>query len=256
MTDRSEQAQCRRGFTLIEVILAMAISMMVIAGISWLFITIIGTWMAHKAGDIELQHMHSKLAFLDNELSIEPSRPTSGDDEIDRSVQWRGVPGEELYSAVNWLSWGRASPPVFFKQGDWKDDMGTRMYLRYDRRRGISIVWHPDDARIERLDIQGFDVEDYIYEFPLISDVQQLEYGYYDSERDLWEFETATASTNSEDNPPIPDAISITLFQSEDTPVYIYIAKDAEQGGNAEVVPSPNLGNPDSGNPNRGDGIQ
>lgn len=174
------------GFTLVEVLLAMAISMMILAGVGYLYYSIAIAWSSHKEGDLELQHHHSIFAFLEDEISIKPSLPVRETKGIDSSLQWLRLPDSNHYDPI-YLSWVAKNPPAFLTSGQWIDGFSVRLFLNFDSREGLSLIWHPEDPKINRMDLEDYEVDDYIFEFVLSTDVSRFQYAYYDSEKDEWE---------------------------------------------------------------------
>ena len=64
--DARKGCSSSRGFTLIEVLLAMVVTVMVLGTCGMLYYSIAQAWISHKQGDVELQHDHSIFAFLNN----------------------------------------------------------------------------------------------------------------------------------------------------------------------------------------------
>ena len=194
-----------------------------------LYFSIAQAWVSHKQGDVELQHTHSIFSFLEKQLSIQPLIPTDSPDEFDSSIVWSSLPEDSEFGPV-YLSWDVEKLPVFLLTGGWMDEMGATLYLKYEADTGLSILWHPNDSRIDRMDFDNYDVTDYIFEFPISLPIVSLSYGYWDSEDERWNIEPHTRNYSPDDQ-GVPDAIILELEEQETVTRTIYIGK--EGGSNA-----------------------
>lgn len=201
------------GFTLIEVLLAMVISMIILSGIGFLYYSIAMAWISHKEGDVQLQHNHSIFAYLEDELSVKPTLPSIGN-ELNVRLQWMRLPGAGNYDPV-YLSWVTESAPAFIRSGSWFDEMGIRFFLKFDSRKGLSLIWHPEDPKIDRIDMPQYDVEDYLFEFPLSSKVSGFAFAYYDREDDEWEEVEHTRNFDPQDR-GLPNAIILSIEERDE----------------------------------------
>lgn len=216
------------GFTLIEVLLAMVVTIMVLATCGMLYFSIAQAWVNHKQGDAELQHTHSIFSFLEKQLTIQPLIPSDSPDEFDPAIRWAQLPEASSFEP-NYLSWQVEKLPVFLKAGDWMDEMGARLYLKYDANAGLAILWHPDDSRIERMDFTNYDVKDYIFEFPIGLKMVSFTYGYWDAEDQQWEMETHTRNYSPGDL-GVPDAVILEIEEREVVSRTLYIGKEGGSG--------------------------
>jgi prepilin-type N-terminal cleavage/methylation domain-containing protein len=221
--------QVKRGFTLIEVLLAMVVSMMILAGIGFLYYSIAMAWISHKEGDTVLQHNHSILAFLEDELSVKSRLPTVGEEDLDEQLQWARLPEAGIYDPV-YLSWVSATPPPFIESTDWYDGLAVRFYLKYDVREGLFLIWHPDDPKISRMSIPNYGVKDYIFEFPLSTKVVGFSYAYYDATDDKWE-EIENSRNFDPKERGIPDAIVLEIEDRERFTRTIYLYQKEQNDG-------------------------
>ena len=217
------------GFTLIEVLLAMLISMLVLAEIVMIYYSISVAWISHKEGDINLQHNHSILAYLESELSINRQLPAINARNLDEQLTWARLPEAGNYDPV-YLSWVSAKPPPFLETSAWYGDFAIRLYLKYDSRQGLSLIWHPEDPMIERMDLTNYDVKDYLFEFPLSDKVVGCKFAYYDSEKEEWEEIENTRDFNPDDR-GIPDVIILEIEDREQFTQSIYLSNKEEKHG-------------------------
>ncbi len=220
-----------QGFTLIEVLLAMVVTIMVLATCGMLYFSIAQAWISHKQGDAELQHNHSILAFLEDQLCVQSTIPSDAPDSIDLSVSWSKLPEASNFDS-QYLSWGVKELPAFLKTNQWMDHVAARLYLKYDSRDGLSILWHPDDEKIERMDFTNYRVEDFTYEFPLSLNVVSFSYGYWDSEDEEWEIEPHTRNYDPDDN-GVPDALILEIEEQEVIKKTFYIGKEENAVANS-----------------------
>ena len=214
------------GFTLIEVLLAMVISMLVLAEIVMIYYSISAAWISHKQGDINLQHNHSILAFLEEELSIKRQLPSIDTRGLDRKLTWARLPEAGNYDPV-YLSWVCEKPPAFLETSAWYGSFAIRLYLKYDPRQGLSLIWHPEDPMIGRMDMPNYDVKDYFFEFPLSSKVIACTLAYYDAEKNEWDDVEYTKNFDPGDR-GIPDVIILEIEDRERFTQSIYFSKERE----------------------------
>lgn len=211
------------GFTLIEVLAAMAIAMGVLYAIGLIYYSVATAWISHREGDHVLQHQHSIFAFLEDQLSIQQELIAPGYNAENSGVEWRKLPEAGEYEPY-YLSWWMKNPPVFVQWGEWWDGFGARCYLEFDRNSGLALIWHPEDPKIEQLSMGfPFEVEDYMFRFHLSSEVLQLEYAYYDGEKDEWE--NLSALSNQEiDEKGLPVAVIFEVEEREVIRRSIYLS--------------------------------
>lgn len=216
------------GFTLIEVLLAMVVTIMVLATCGMLYFSIAQAWISHKQGDAELQHTHSIFSFLEKQLSLQPLIPSDSPDEFDPGIRWAQLPEASSFEP-HYLSWQVETLPVFLKTADWMDEMGATLYLKYDASAGLAILWHPDDSRIGRMDFTNYNVTDHIFEFPIALNMVSFSYGYWDAEDQQWETELHTRNYSPGDR-GVPDAVILEIEEREVVTRTLYIGKEGGSG--------------------------
>lgn len=216
--------RAERGFTLIEVLLALVVSVMVMTACGMLYYSIALAWIDHRQGDVELQHEHSIFAFLEQEWVIQPNLPSQLPGIVDGSLSWQSLPGASAYDPV-YLSWLTPEPPAFLMTGRWTDHTVTRMYLRFDTREGVSLIWHPDDAKVERMGFTNYRVEDHLYRFPLALDWISLSYAYWDAEQKRWEIEPHLRNYDPGER-GVPDALIFEVEGRELTRRTLYLNQE------------------------------
>jgi len=219
-----------KGFTLIEVLLAMVVTVMVLGTCGMLYYSIAQAWISHKQGDVELQHDHSIFAFLEQQLCIQPNQPDGLPSAVDSSLSWAQLPEASTYDP-KYLSWLVKTPPVFVENGEWTDHFAARLYLKYEPREGLSILWHPDDNRVERMEFTNYQVEDYLYEFPLTDKVVSLRYAYWDKEKDEWVIESHTRNYDPGEK-GVPDALLFEVEEKETITRTLYLGKETSANAN------------------------
>lgn len=213
-----------RGFTLVEVLLAMVVTVMVLTACGMLYYSITLAWIDHRQGDVEQQHEHSIFAYLEQQLAVNPTLPSMVPGSVDASIRWQSLPEASSYDP-QYLSWQVREPPAFLMTGAWTDHMVTRLYLRYDAREGLSLIWHPDDAKVDRLGFTNYRVEDYLYRFPLSLRIVSLTYAYWDLEDETWELEPHLRNYDPGEN-GVPDALIFEIEDRELVQRTLYLAKE------------------------------
>lgn len=216
-----------RGFTLVEVLLALVISMGVFAIVATLYYTIAMSWVGHRQGDAKIQHEISIFGFLNESLSVLPSLKEFDNREIVRGVQWLRLPDSGESDPV-YLSWWAEKRPAFLIGDEEINHFAVRIYLAFDPGNGISLIWHPEDPDMGRmLTRQTFDLEDYIYQYPLWRDVLSVEHGYYELESDQWEWLRDDGRFDPGEN-GVPDVVRVEIETEvgDEKFLAIYLSKE------------------------------
>jgi competence protein ComGC len=217
-----------RGFTLIEILLAMVISMLVLGGVAMLYYGMAVAWMGHKRDDLLVQQQNTMMAVLEQQLMIEPKLPRmQSDGEPSSAISWAQLPGAGLNDPW-YLSWYCPNPPAFLSSEPWAENLAIRVFLRFDRREGLSLLWHPEDERISRMDFPRYDVQEQIrvFYFPTGS-IVGMEYAYYDRQGDQWERRTESKDSGSER--PLPDALVIQTREDGEAQHVIYLGRSGSE---------------------------
>ncbi|OPZ73689.1 MAG: hypothetical protein BWY82_01047 [Verrucomicrobia bacterium ADurb.Bin474] len=219
----------RSGFSLIEVLLALMISMIVIASVTSLFYVFANAWLGYRDSGYERDHAHGVVAFLDGEFSRLSGTSATGDNE---SVQWMKLPEAGPYDP-EYLSWKVTDAPPFLSVSPAFEGMALRVYLRFERERGLSLIWHPeDDLLVDPWRDEPFDPTDHLYEAPLTPMVDSFLYAFYDSEKDEWD-ELDEPWKDQFLKGQMPDVLVIRFLSEDESarPFHVYLP--SASGGDA-----------------------
>lgn len=217
------------GFSLIEVLLALVISMIVISSVTSLFYVFANAWLGYRDSGYEQDHAHGVVAFLEGECSRLSGVSAAGESG---GVEWRKLPEAGPYDP-EYLSWRVVDAPPFLPVSELFEGMGIRVYLRFERDRGLSLIWHPeDDLLVDPWRDEPFDPREHLYEVPLSPMVDSLLYAFYDSEKDEWD-ELDEPWKDQFLKGQMPDVLVLRfLSEKEAVPTFhVYLPRD--RGGDA-----------------------
>jgi prepilin-type N-terminal cleavage/methylation domain-containing protein len=188
----------RRGFTLIEIVLAMALVGLVLVGLNTFIFSMSELWGRNTDVRLFDQHVRAVTRFLQREMvqaslppaaavnatpvGIQPITPSGGSQE--NLVTYMALSGSRI------LSWPSVPLPEVYCS------------LQVRRDKGLYLLWHSD-------------LENHFYDDPpretLVSPfVTALAYDYFDADFNKWTTETALRSDSS-GNPVAPQRLRITF---------------------------------------------
>jgi prepilin-type N-terminal cleavage/methylation domain-containing protein len=188
----------RRGFTLIEIVLAMALVGLVLVGMNTFIFSMSELWGRNTDVRLFDQHVRAVTRFLQKEMvtaTLPPAASVNSTPVGIQSVTAVGASQENLItymelSGNHILSWpGVPLPEVFCS-------------LAVRRDKGLYMLWHSD-------------LENHFNDEPpretLISPfVTALSFDYYDTDFNKWTTETALR-TDSSGNPVAPQRLRVTF---------------------------------------------
>ena len=180
----------RNGFTLIEVLLSLALVGILFAAITFLLGTVSLLWLGSKNEDFFPQHVDGVTLFLNESLRRAESMdtPTAQSNQGDQPaananpqslpVEWARPPGWQEVQDPLLLFRQREAPALFVREGVLLPSINC--YLHWDDRDGLSILWYSDhESEVEN--------PDDLFRTPISRYVTRLEYCYYDVEQDRWD---------------------------------------------------------------------
>jgi prepilin-type N-terminal cleavage/methylation domain-containing protein len=205
MSQRSRNS----GFSLLEVLLSLAVGGMLLTGATAYTISISNIWINEDDGQFFQQHVDGVEFFLNNALAH-----SEAIEKEEGAIAWSRPPGFsefddpllafQLKEAPAILSYGEAPLPA------------VTCYLYLKEREGLALLWYPKLKRIEG-------VED-IYNTALSTFVKSAEYCYYDKESDQWKV-SAFPEEDARGLLILPDLIKLRFeHEGEDpreVPVYL-----------------------------------
>ncbi len=188
----------RRGFTLIEIVLAMALVGLVLVGMNTFIFSMSELWGRNTDVRLFDQHVRAVTRFLQREMvqatlppsaavsstpvGIQPVTPSGGTQE--NLITYMQLSGNRI------LSWPSAPLPEVFCS------------LQVRREKGLYMLWHSD--------LENHFNDDPPRETLVSPFVTALAYDYYDPDFSKWTTETALRSDSS-GNPVPPQRLRLTF---------------------------------------------
>lgn len=165
-----------RGFSLIEVLLAVAVSAMLLAGVSMWLLSLANIWLNQGSDDHFQQHVEGMSVFLNNTIAMSEGFEEQGG-ETGQPVQWQKPPGASEFDDPLLSFTLKEAPPLLVASGDALP--GLTCYLSHDKDEGLFILWHSR--------LQDTEEDEEVFRTPVSKYVKRVEYCYYDREDDSWE---------------------------------------------------------------------
>lgn len=169
MRTRSKQ----KGFTLIEMVIAIALGAVILVAASSLLLSITQLWIKEEHLDDFQGHVHGVRTFLQTHFNEAYYRI----DEKLPSVEWSSPPGVQLGIDEKYLQFYVYAPSPLFPI---ETLVPIVTYLAFDKNRGLSIIWHS----LEKTSVAS---APQIYETPLSQWVKGIKLHYYDLNSNHWE---------------------------------------------------------------------
>ncbi len=162
------------GFTLIEVLLALAIGGTLMTAIMVHVFSLSNIWMNSTGGDFFKQHVDGVTLFLRNALSLSEGL---NEEEKAAPVNWDRPPGYSDLDEPLLTFRLKESPALYVWDGLPRPAVTSHIYFR--ERDGLSLLWYSRLDEVEDLnDVHRTHVSPYITE---------MTYCYYDRETDNWD---------------------------------------------------------------------
>jgi prepilin-type N-terminal cleavage/methylation domain-containing protein len=223
--------QRSRGFTLIEVLLAMVISMGVLFAVSIFYYHMAMAWAGHRRDEQVQQRRHTLMASLEHSLCVAP-RLISNQNAADPSLKWARLSDDALYGP-SYLSWVSEKAPAYLPMAPSSRNLALRCYLRFEPRSGLSLLWEPEDLKMERRIRRDGKNEWEVMQFPLSTEVSRMRYGYYDGETDDWEW-IEDYGNHDPGERGIPDAMELYVGENDESPQLFMLANTPGTAGRQE----------------------
>jgi len=199
----------RRGFTLLEMTLVLAVGGILLLGAGSLVFGLAQLRLAAETAPQEDEHIANLTRFLESVFGMaEPMQNRGeGSGAAEAPVAWRPVPGSSDLNeqALAFRLPGRI--PIFVD-----DELylpAVDCYLRFLDGEGLFLFWQTDEMAAE-------DAED-LRQSLLSPLVTGLEYLWYDQEDEVWDI-SDEAEENDEGQVVLPDFIRLTFRSDEAEP--------------------------------------
>jgi prepilin-type N-terminal cleavage/methylation domain-containing protein len=207
----------RRAFTLIEVVMAMALAGLVLVGLNTFIFSMSELW--GKNSDVRLfdQHVRAVTRFLQREMvraTLPPSASMNATPVGVQPVTPAGLGQDNLItymqlSGSRILSWPETPLPEVFCS------------LQVRRDKGLVMLWHSD--------LENHFNDDPPRETLVSPFVTALAYDYFDTDFNKWTTETVIR-TDSSNNPVAPQRIRLTFAYQHLTREAVVIVPAVPQG--------------------------
>lgn len=193
---RSNLKRTRAGLTFLELLLAVAISGLILTAASQLMFSFAHFWQQSELEPRFSHHVDGVVSFL--QYCLDESDTLSG-------------------NAVSRFGWDRPPeekrPAIHFRLADSHPFFVTEIrpsppvdaWLEFDADRGLSLLWH-----IPAKSTEGT-IE--LHRTPVSTWVEDVEIGYFDKSRNLWEYESY-ASEEKDAKRLAPQALRIMFNQN------------------------------------------
>ncbi len=212
------------GFTLLEVLLALAVGAILLTAASSYVVSLANLWLNSGDDDFFMQHVDGVTLFLNSSLSQAESLGEQAADP----VFWDRPPGYSEFDDPLLTFRLKDSPPILVWEGD--PLPGITGHLHFEHDEGLSLFWYSRLLEIEdENDVRRTDIS------PLVTAVS---YCYYDPESDNWDFFDDPEEDRSGQF-ILPDFIKLR-FEHEDEvrEVPIYIPRTSDRPKYADLLTS------------------
>lgn len=226
-----QRGRLRDGFTLIEILLALALVAILFGAMTFMLGNIALLWLSGKKGDFFPQHVDGVSLFLNEALrrseaivppastpssqggnngGAEESPPATTSTSPTLPVEWARPPGWIDLDDPLLLFRQRETPALFVREGESLPNVNC--YLYFERGEGLSILWYSD------LEEDVEEAED-LFRTELSRYVTAVEYCYYDAEDEEWNIEDdPMRSPDDRDAFLLPQYLKLT-FEYEGTEI-------------------------------------
>ena len=167
----------RRGFTLIEVLLALMIAGLLLTAVSFLVVTMAQIWINRGDDDFFDQHVDGVTLFLNNALLLSEGL----EENATEVVSWSRPPGYSEFEDPLIAFTMKESPALLSFEDRPLSAITCYLFFRGDDE-GLSILWHSELQEIE-------DIDD-VFRSSVSLFVSSIEYNYYDLEEEEWSTES------------------------------------------------------------------
>jgi prepilin-type N-terminal cleavage/methylation domain-containing protein len=206
-----------RGFTLIEIVLSVALVGLVLVGLNTFIFAMSELWGKNTDARLFDQHVRDVTRFLQKEMVGATLPPAAAANSTPVGVQQitpSGAPQENLITYME-LSGNRILT--------WPDSPLPEVYcsLQVRRDKGLFMLWHSD--------LENHFNDDPPRETLVSPFVTALAYDYFDSDFNKWTTETALR-TDSSNNPLPPQRLRVTFTYEKLTRVALVMVPAVGQG--------------------------
>jgi prepilin-type N-terminal cleavage/methylation domain-containing protein len=200
------QLQERKGLTLVELIVSIAIIGTFMTLLSFHLVGLSNLWLNRSEDDFFEQHVDGVILFLNNALEASEGA-AGGEGGSGQPVEWARPPGwSEMDDPLLYFQQAEA-PALFVREG--RSLPAIHAYIHFDQREGLSIIWY------SALDPEEIEEEKDLLRTTISTLVTELDYAYYEMEDDEWEI-TEEPMEDDDDNFRLPDFLRLTFTHPEE----------------------------------------
>ena len=168
----------RKGLTLIEMVVTIALMGIFLSLLSFHLVNLSNLWLSRSDDDFFEQHVDGVVLFLNKALEASEGQMGGEEAATTAAVSWQQPPGwSELDDPL--LAFRQEEAPALLAM-EGSPLPAIRAYLYFDKRDGLSILWY-SELQAEEVEAPGD-----LRRTPVSPWVSQMEYAYYDIERDEW----------------------------------------------------------------------
>jgi prepilin-type N-terminal cleavage/methylation domain-containing protein len=199
----------KSGFTLVEVLLALALSGLLLVAATSLLITLSRAWADRPAvRDAFDAHVDGVARFLVTIMDKATMPPKASDAKspifLDQPVGFSEADDPLISFFV------REAPPLLV----WPRGLAPRVhgYLYFEDGDGLSLLWYSDLQEMEQGEGGKFELEDEddLFKTPISNLCTEIEYCYYDDEEEIWD-KVNEIDEEREEGDPLPDFIRLVF---------------------------------------------
>ncbi len=203
------------GFTLIEVLLALALGGMLLTAVLVHVFSLSNIWTNSTGDDFFKQHVDGVTLFLNNALALSEGL---NNEEQAAPVNWDRPPGYSDFDEPLLTFRLKESPALYAWEGSARPAVTSHIYFR--QRDGLSLLWYSRLDKVEDMnDVHLTRVSPYI---------TQVTYCYYDKESDNWDLQEKPEK-DSDDQYLLPDFIKLRFeYEGELKEVPFYLPQRSQ----------------------------
>ncbi|MEA2067847.1 MAG: prepilin-type N-terminal cleavage/methylation domain-containing protein [Verrucomicrobiota bacterium] len=185
-----------RGFTFLELLLAMAISGIILGASGQLMFSFAHFWKQSELEPRYAHHVDGVVSFL--QYCFDQSENLSGNQV--RRFSWE-VPPEETKPTIHFRL--ETAPPFFVTEI--RPSPQVDAWVVFDEDQGLSLLWHiPAELTEGKIEL---------LRTPISPWVEDVEVGYLDSVANVWKYESYADDSKSKTR-PAPQALRILFNQN------------------------------------------
>lgn len=200
----------RRGLTLIEMIVTLAILGTFLSLLSFHLVGLSNLWLNRTDDDFFEQHVDGVSLFLDKALEASEAAVATtggGEDGEELPVQWQRLPGASDIEDPLLFFRQKEAPALLVREG--RRLPAIEAYLHFEEDLGLSILWY------STFDAEEMEREEDLFRTPVSEFVTRIEYAYYEREDDDWEREEDPLEEDNNDTFRLPDFLILTFSHPE-----------------------------------------